>query len=65
MVESLMIHIENKSRGLSRTSNVSTHVYQRKKRKGKETHVHEWRKETTFVGLEPIPSAIRADVLAS
>jgi hypothetical protein len=47
--------------------NVSTHVYQRKKRKGKGkgTHVHEWRKKTTFVGLEPTPSAIRADVLAS
>jgi hypothetical protein len=26
-----------------------------KERKGKETHVHEWRKKTTFVGLEPTP----------
>jgi hypothetical protein len=33
--------------------------------KGKGTHVHEWREKTTFVGLELIPSAIRADVLAS
>jgi hypothetical protein len=35
------------------------------KGKGKGTHVHEWRKKTTFVGLEPTPSAIRTDVLAS